>query len=525
VWLTPTQHLARASLALRGVRPSIDDLRAVAADPTKLPSLVDGYLATPEFGDTMIDLHNEALLLRTEFPLLVLPVEAPLTGSSFTDMAHAYDEPLQLIKDIVTTDQPYTQIVTANYTMANGVVAAVWGLPHTQPADVWERATWPDGRDPAGILATSIIWERWRSTGFNFNRGRANMVSRALLCHDFLDSDIAVDTSVDLSDPDKVAHAVVENASCAACHQALDPLASYFFPNYARSISSYPTSTYDATKAKLWMTTNERPPGFFGDAPVGLGKLGQAIAADPRFSQCAAIHFASFLGEVPDDQLAGDWIARLQQTFEANHYSAKQLAKAVVLSDEFRVAGDTDPARAELAIGYEKLRPEQMYRMLVDLTGFEWTTDPKGSVGRDPVGHVNLLESDYAGFRALAGGIDSYFVTSPVLTMNVTSSLTAKLGSGAAADFVIEHDAAADPSARTVMTQAAVTDTDETHVRAELAYLHARIYSELVDPNDPSVDDTYALFQAALATTGGDAKRTWKLTLVGMLSDLRSQYY
>src|SRR2546421_294480 len=77
VFLTPTQHLTRASLALRGVRPSIDDLHAVAADPTQLAAIVDRYLATPEFGATIMDLHNDALLLRTELPLLV-PTAQPI---------------------------------------------------------------------------------------------------------------------------------------------------------------------------------------------------------------------------------------------------------------------------------------------------------------------------------------------------------------------------------------------------------------------------------------------------------------
>src|SRR5258708_6267090 len=73
VYLTPVQHLTRASLTLRGVRPSVDDLQAVATDSTALPAIVDRYLATPEFGATIKDLHNASLLLRVEFPLLVPP--------------------------------------------------------------------------------------------------------------------------------------------------------------------------------------------------------------------------------------------------------------------------------------------------------------------------------------------------------------------------------------------------------------------------------------------------------------------
>src|SRR5215510_36351 len=64
--LTPTEHLARASLALRGVRPSLAELRAVAGDPDKLPALVDRYLESPEFAVTLRELHGSVLLLHPQ---------------------------------------------------------------------------------------------------------------------------------------------------------------------------------------------------------------------------------------------------------------------------------------------------------------------------------------------------------------------------------------------------------------------------------------------------------------------------
>ncbi|MDB4956061.1 MAG: hypothetical protein JWO36_3630 [Myxococcales bacterium] len=531
-YLTPTEHLSRASLALRGIRPSIEDLKLVDADPSQLSTVVDRYVQSAEFGETIKDLHNESLLLRIEFPLLTPPALAPLASSTFTQMNTVFEEPLELIANIVMNDRPYTEIVTANYTVANDVSSQMWGLAHTPGSKTWDKTQYADGRGAAGILSTSILFQRWRSTGFNFNRGRANLVSRSLLCHDFLKSDIAVDTSVDLSDPNAVANAVVANPSCAGCHQTLDPLASYFFtPDGTHNFTSYPDTTanrlfWDPRRAGQWKATNKRPPMFFGDdTVVDLGGLGTAIAADPRFAQCTAIHFASYMSEVPADQLSGAWIARLQTQFVASGYNAKQLAKAVVLSDEFRVSHATDPTIAEGVVGYLKLRPEQLSRELADLAGYSWSIDSTTRAGSQVVGFVDLLRSDFIGFRVLAGGIDSYFVATSVFTMNATASLVAKLAASAAADYIVDSDAVAAPGARKLFTQAAVTATDEPSVRAELAYLHARIYSELVTPSEPGVDDSYALFTGALAATNGDAVRAWKLTLIGMLCDLRSQYY
>src|SRR5687768_7569636 len=56
VFLSPAQHLTRASMALRGMRPTVEDLRAVEADPTLIPTIVDRYLASPEFGETIKEL-------------------------------------------------------------------------------------------------------------------------------------------------------------------------------------------------------------------------------------------------------------------------------------------------------------------------------------------------------------------------------------------------------------------------------------------------------------------------------------
>lgn len=531
VYLTPTQHLTRASMVLRGVRPSVEDLRAVDADPNALPAIVDRYLESPEFGETIRELHNSTLLMRIEQPQFTFPNIGPLASATARDINSLYEEPLRLIEDIVMSDQPYTKIVTADYTMANATSAAVWGLEHTGAAGTWTRTHYTDGRAPLGILVTNALFDRWRSTGFNYNRGRANLVSRALLCHDFLASDIIIDTSVDLSDPDVVANAVVANPSCAGCHQTLDPLASYLFA-FKRQIGpvqvdAYPQTFYTPNTANQWRTTNKRPPMFFGQDTGGTGSmagLGEAIASDPRFAQCTATRFASYFTEVAQGDVSNVWVAKLQKSFVDSNYSAKQLAKAIVLSDELRISHDTDATAAETTVGELKVRPDQLNRMLRDLTGFAWSTDSTLKLRGTTYGESDLLDSDFIGFRVLAGGIDGYFVTESVHTMNATSSLVAKQAAAAAADFVVEHDLAAPLAQRTLFSEAAVDATDPNIIRKELALLHARIYGELVAPDSPEVDETYALYDEAFTATN-NRSRAWKLTLIGMLSNFRSLFY
>ncbi|TMQ08548.1 MAG: DUF1585 domain-containing protein [Deltaproteobacteria bacterium] len=527
-YLTPTEHLARASLALRGVRPSLDELRAVAADPDRLPGLVDRYLASPEFGTTIRELHQAVLLLHPQLPNFTPPPAPPLADIPFSAMnGSIYDEPLRLIEDIVMSDQPYTRIVTADYTMADRTVATVWGLGHSDDSG-WERTAWTDDRGAAGILASTALYLRYRSVAANYNRARANAVSRSLLCHDFSESDIHIDTSVNLSDPTVVADAVVNNPSCAGCHQAMDPLASYFTPFLQGTmnsvvIPSYPVEFYRAEDVSAWQTTTHRPPGYFGTQPSGLAGLGQAIAADPRFARCTAVHFAGYLTERPERDLAPAWIAQLQDGFVQSGFSAKQLARAIVLSDEFRTASAPDPVAAEGVIGYQKVRPQQLAHMLQRLTGYVWQTDTTDTIAGWTFGHVDFLDDDYLGFRTLAGGLDGYYVTEPTHTMSATASLVSRTVARQAAAFVVDHDDAAAPADRWLFSRA-VTDTDPAGVRTQLAELHGRIYSELVAPDDPALDDTEALFDGALAASG-DPRRAWTVTLAGMLGDLRAVYY
>lgn len=528
--LGPVDHLTRASMALRGVRPSLAELDAVAADPAALPGLVDGYLAGPEFAATMRDLHAETFLLRLELPTISLPAIGPLAGKTATELNGAlWDEPLRLIEHVITTGRPYTEIVTADYTMANQIVADAWGTPHTGAAAAWQVQRYTDGRPMAGVLTTSALAYRVRSAGANFNRGRANLLSAALLCHDYLDSDIVVDTSIDLSDPDIVANAVVANPSCAGCHQTLDPLGSFYFGMRANAApvsierEGYPYRMFDPAKVDDWARATGRPPGFFGAPAATMPELGAAIAADPRFARCAASRFAGYLTQRDRRDVAGAWVARLQAEFVASGFDARALARAVVLSDEFRVSHSTDAAEAEGVVGLLKARPEQLDRMIADLTGFRWTTDSTQGFRGAPMGRSNLLTGDYIGYRVLAGGIDGYYVTTPVFTMTASSSLVLRALAVAAATHVVDHDLAAAAADRRLLVASDPAEPSEAAVRTQLVGMHARILGERLAADDPAIDLDLALFTDVAAAS--DVRRAWILTVTALLSDLRAVYY
>ena len=85
----------------------------------------------------------------------------------------------------------------------------------------------PGDRLHAGVLSEEYLFMRHYGTPVNAQRGRANMFSRALLCHDYLEQDISLDGNVNLADPNIINQAVRAPA-CAGCHLA-DPFAANFW--------------------------------------------------------------------------------------------------------------------------------------------------------------------------------------------------------------------------------------------------------------------------------------------------------
>jgi hypothetical protein len=535
-YLPATARLARASMVLRGVRPSKQELMIVEAEPEQLPRIIDLYLESAALGATIREMHNEALHVKTQHVNYTPPSFGPLEGKSASQVtAEIFDEPLRLIEDVVRSDRPYTEIVTADYTMATPMVAGAWGLEHSGE-ERWERVKWKDGRGAAGVLATNGMFLRHRSTAFNYNRGRANAISRGLLCHDFLEGEIHLDTKINLADPAVVSKAVVANPSCAGCHQTLDPLASYFFGYMMGPLNvyGYPFPLYDAAKDDDWQATTGRPPGFFGLATgevdverrvfeeggaeatelttSRLPGLGKAIAEDPRFARCAVVRVASYLMEVPAKALPVAWVAGLQEDFVAGGYSLKKLMKDVVMSPRFAAGAHRDAGKAEGLVGYQKVRPQQLGRMVADLTGYRW---------HDEV--ADFLDDDLRGFRVLAGGIDAYYVTEPVHTMNATSSLVSRKLALDAASYAVERELRA-KGRRRLFDEGDLRSVREADVRRQLVHLHARIYSELVKEDAAVLADEVALFRGVLEG-GGEVERAWTITVAAMLSDLRAVYF
>ncbi len=539
-------HLVRVALVLRGARPSDAELAAVRKDPAALDSIVDAYLDAPELGAVVRDLWNEVLLMRVDARRFILPAVGPLAGrgSDAEYLREVSEEPLRLIEYVAVNDRPFSEIVTADYAIASEMAIAVWGAD-PRPPDAgarlptgWQKVTWDSGQPMAGILSSGALWLRHPSNGTNNHRGQAELVSEALLCSGFLERDVPLFNNIDTSNEEVVKSALTTDASCVSCHQTLDPLASHMFgfprvaPNALKKAYDqagdgecgksgkglcYPIAEYRPQLAGSYRKKTGRAPNYFGLPSQDLTTLGQQIAADPRFSMCVARRFYGYFMQVDPDMLPDATAAALQDVFIAGELRVKPLIKAIVLSDDFRAVGAREGSVAAPLVGRKTTRPEQLGRLVADLTGFVWQANPGGKGKKaNPVGEVSLLQSDQFGYRAMAGGVEGYQVTEPSFAYSPTRMLVLETLAAEAAAHVVERDFAVPRAQRRLLQEIDDNDTAEPAVRAQISRLYARVLAEVVEPASPEVDAALGLFNVGLQH---GPHRAWTLLLTALLQD------
>jgi len=555
--LTTDEQLVRASMMIRGIRPSVADFDRIEDDPDALEALVDTYLQSPEFGLTIRDLHAERYLLRTD-TTFQLPVYGILAERGY-DQGDVYDStteaPLRQIEDIVMSDRPYTEVVTAQYTLANRVVADIYGLPFDPAGPEWQQTHWVDGRPQAGILSDSELWRRHVSNAKNFHRRRANFVSDTFLCANVGGREVKIEGSVSIDDPFAVSAAVSSNPTCVACHSTLDPLAAFFWgykeqlkrgainqaydldcswdmsdgtpvfgtdelrASYRIDHWCYPLQFYVVSDEDLWSYYGLRQPGYFGAPATSMTDVGEHIAGDPRFAQCTARTFYGFMTQMKREEVPLSVASDLQDVFVESGFSARALVKAIALRPELsvaRISGDTEATAPPL----QAIRPEQYTRMVEDLTGFAWLADQDTpsceSGGNSCWGAVDLARSDLFGYRAMMGGIDAWMVIYPTHTTTPTKTLAMGKMADEAAAFVVERDLSLPVADRRLLVLA--DDID-----AQIAWLHLRISGERVHADSEEVARTRDLFDAVADRLGTD--EAWRVVISALLQDVRVLYY
>jgi hypothetical protein len=539
--LSPARQLARISIALRGLPPSAEDFTAIESDPTRLASFVDTYLYDPAFLETIKDAYAERLLLRQD-QVIPLSDDGPMVAYSESGAFAMFESPLQLIAHVVDEDRSFTDIVTTDDVWVNAPMSDAIGEPFASGGDEWQlQHGWSDGRPDAGLLSNSILWIRHQSVGSNDQRGRANIVADALLCEAFSDRDVDIDGTIDLGSEEAILDAVYTNDNCLACHQALEPLAANFW-GYQKAYNAigisvayqqgcgtngencYPLVEYKDDEVDAWSHIENAPaPGYYGtQVQGGLPELGSDIAKDPRFAQCVVRTVYGYLAQIDRSAVPLETVASYQKVFEDSGFNVRTLTKAIVLSPEFLLDGNGEDG----TVGLLNMRPEAIGRTVSSLTGFVWRAgyDDDGCQGFDCYGTVDLMNNDNFGFRAMMGGVDGMYVTSPVWETTPTRLLSVDAFVSEAAAWVVNKDLQlSDRSQRTLLKDLS-NPVLAADIKTQLAALYFRLYGEQVDLDGPEVALLNSFWADAYARRG-DATEAWTLTVAAMLQDPELLFY
>ncbi len=269
------------------------------------------------------------------------------------------NEPSRLVEYVIRNDLPFTEILTADYTLVNYFSARAYNVldqvsftETTSPtieifpydANEYIKAYLPI--PTAGILTSSVFVTLYPTTSGNVNRHRAYNVFKLFLDTDILD----IPGSRVEADDITVQNPTLENPTCTGCHNVMDPVASAFRHWQG---GEYRQANWAHTG---WNQESILPPGFAGiEMPEGheapMQWLAQQITQDPRFAlSTVKTFFSEITGHplhpepVESDSAYTKALYEYQQNqlqiladrFIDSGYLVKDLIVDLVLSDYFK---------------------------------------------------------------------------------------------------------------------------------------------------------------------------------------------
>ncbi len=554
--------LRKAALLFAGRLPTETELAAVEnGDDAVLRETIRDLMSGDGFDAFLLESANDRLLTqafsfnlfnivdRFYYPNAMEYYQAPGKRLESIIVASSLaEEPLQLIRHVVTNERPYSEILTADYIMLNPYAARIYGgnidFPDMNDYDDWREGeiteyyrcticarqsplasyNLPTDYPHAGVLNSPAFLARYPSTETNRNRARARWTY-----YYFLGVDIEglAERTTDQSALADQNNPTLNNSNCTVCHNIMDPVAgAYKFygddgrykdksggeHSLPRSYTNDPTGLYQ--QGDTWFA-DMLLPGFGVDmAPEqdSLQWLAEEIVSDSRFGfGTVKFWYPAVLGREPyvepENPEDADYASRLAAytneydmlqevadrftTGAAGNgvFNLKDLLIDLVMSDQFRASAVTEVTavqEAELqAVGTGRLlTPEQLNRKMIDVTGFEWA-----------YGNNNALEVAY---NLIYGGIDSFGVTERATELTTLMSTVVTAMANETSCPMVNADFSRPQSQRKLFTEVELSstpDSDPGGIIANIQLLHEKLLGEALPTNDIEIQSTYELFE------------------------------
>jgi hypothetical protein len=536
--LDPPDTLRKASLHLVGRLPTEQELARVdEGGDDELALVLRELLAEDAFYDRLSLLFNDLYLtdryLRyTGFAVALLnDDDVPRAGAWYNAQddqrkqlinAAVAREPLDLINHVVREERPFTEILTADYTVLSPYSAELYDLSlgFSDPSDPRElkeaklSAVVDGAQVPyphAGVLTSPMFLNRFPTTPTNRNRHRARNVFKLFLATDILR---IAERPIDPAAATKYNNPQRDDPSCSVCHKMIDPIAGAFqkFSDYDQA-ELIPDREWYPEMYSPGFGNEIMPSDQFDVAPQWLASR---VVDDPRFALAAVYAvFSGLTGQQPLTYPADDatdfaprlaaWqaqdavLSRIVDDFVADDFNLKTAIVGVLMSPYFRGANASGELSADDTIrlagvgGGRLSTPELLARKIEAVTGVRW------------VRGWDLAEYMLTDFRILYGGIDSDTITTRLTQMsglmgNVASRLANEVACAVTAyEFTLPADqrrllphvtldhlpdgASGDP------VPAAIDK-----IKLNIQHLHRRVLGEELALDSPEIERTYALF-------------------------------
>jgi hypothetical protein len=508
----PVALLTRASLDLRGVRPSEDEIARIESGDSTFGALVDEYMADERFETQIVSMYGEVFLTPSESFQVPVGDYAELSSQDRPEYNSSIgQEPLRILGRIAAEDLPYTDLVTGDWTMSNDMLRTIWPVESTGGSTGWQPSAYTDGRPTSGALSTNGLWWRFSTTSANLNRKRANQISRIFLCHDYLTRPIEFDRNVNLLDQDAVEDAINNDPGCIACHVSLDPIASYLFGFwYFDDQSSADASVYHPERELLWQSSSGVAPGYYGQSGSNLEQLGHQLAGDPRFVECAVEHAFTRLMRRPVALDDTDALTVHREVFLSGGLTVRALFRSIVEHPRYVPLTHEDQSTVDGQVTRKMVTAEQLATQVEALTGFTWTSN-----GYD------MMRTDAVGVGNLAGRADGFRMSRHISSPNTTLLLVQERLAQASAVYLIQTEMAQAQKNRTLFTEADLSlpvDADHDAAVAQLQALHLRVLSRRVEADGPEVAANLALWEELYAADENPTL-AWAGVLTALLRD------
>lgn len=538
----PEETLRRVTIALAGRLPNdLEKDMVDASGDDAIEPVIRGIMENDESFDARLveifdaTLHTEKFIGGTNALDLLADADYPtknwfdaIADNNARNTARARSntalarEPLELIRYIVREGRPLTEIVTADYTVANPYLAQVYGLDTSGFVDMEDQDDWqpfvigapaegeeiPEGEvdttyPHAGVLTTPAYLGRYPTTDTNRNRQRAQKTLEF-----FLATDVMTLGARPVSTDAVAEHnPTMNNPQCTSCHEIMDPVAGAFL-NWNDIGRHRPQESWFQDMLAPGLGAEVMPAE---DYSRSLQWLGERIADDVRFSRAMVdMVFYGLTGQKalrePTDPSAPDYASKIKafhvqdrvfsdiaDAFAADGYDFGSLVALIVNSGYYRAtnvdAGIDDVRRAELEPlgGLRLSSPEQFHRKVAAVTGYTWLDDNGDSLltrGRP--------------LHLMYGGVNSDTVLEGYTEVNgVMSNIISRMANemacrSTAADFAV---AAEDRLLFPHVETSAIPGVDDDAIEANILYLHEHILGETITADDPRFQDTLFLFE------------------------------